>query len=80
MSVQDQTSPGERGDDPDLTGADAALRRAARRVRREAAAAGRAVVLFRDGEIVWEKPGRECHPKERKADGYKAVKEYGTCR
>ena len=71
MSVQDRISPGERGDDPDLAGADAALRRAARRVRREAAAARREVVVFKDGEIVWEKPSRECHTKERKADGYK---------
>ena len=69
MSVQDRISPGERGDDQDLAGADAALRRAAERVRREAAAAGRAVVVFRDGEIVWEKPGRECLPQGRSIAG-----------
>ena len=69
MSGQDRTSPGERGDDPDLAGADAALRRAAERVRREAAAAGRAVVVFRDGEIVWEKPGRERLPQGRSIAG-----------
>ena len=53
MSVQDRIASEERGDDLDLAGADAALRREAERVRREAAAAGRAVVVFRDGEIVW---------------------------
>ena len=69
MSVQDRISPGERGDDLDLEGADVALRRAAERIRREAAAAGRAVVVFKDGEIVWEKPGREYLPQERSIDG-----------
>ena len=69
MSVQDRISPGEHGDDPDLAGADTALRRAAERVRREAAAAGRAVVVFRDGEVVWEKPGREYLPQGRSIDG-----------
>ena len=68
MSVQDRRSPGERGDDPDLAGADAALRRAAERVRREAAAAGQAVVVFKDGEVVWEKPGREYLPQGRSID------------
>ena len=57
MSVHGRKSSGELGD-PDLTGADAALRRAGERARREAAAAGQAVVVFIDGEIVWEKPGR----------------------
>ena len=69
MSAHDRTWQGKRGDDPDLTGADAALRRAAERVRREAAAAGRAVVVFRDGEVVWEKPGREYLPQGRSIDG-----------
>ena len=45
--------------DPDLTGVEAALRRAAARARQEAAAAGGEVVVIRDGKIVWEKPGRE---------------------
>ena len=69
MSVQDRRSPGKRGDDLDLAGADAALRRAAERIRREAAAAGRAVVVFKDGEIVWEKPGREYLTPRRNTDG-----------
>lgn len=68
MSAHDRTSPGELGG-LGLAGADAALRRAAERVRREAAAAGRTVVVFRDGEIVWEKPGRECLPQGRNTDG-----------
>ena len=45
--------------DPDLTGVEAALRRAAAHARRQAAAAGGEVVVFRDGEVVREKPGRE---------------------
>ena len=69
MSVQNRIPPGERRDDSDLAGADEALRRAAERVRREAAAAGRAVVVFRDGEIIWEKPGREYLPQGRSTDG-----------
>ena len=69
MSVQDRISPGEREDDSGLAGADAALRRAAERVRREAAAAGQAVVVFKDGEVVWEKPGREYLTQGRSIDG-----------
>ena len=46
----------------DTAGIEAALRRAAARARREAAAAGVAVVTFQDGEIVHEKPGREPAP------------------
>ena len=65
MSVHDRAGHGERGDDPDLAGADAALLRAAQRARREAAATGRTVVVFKDGEIVWEKPGEEYFPQER---------------
>ena len=68
VSAHDRTSPGELGD-PDLVGADAALLRAAERTRREAAAAGRRVVVFQDGEIVWEKPGREYLPPGRNTDG-----------
>ena len=69
MSAHDRIQPGERGDDPDLAGADAALRRAGERARREAAVAGQAVVVFIDGEIVWEKPGREYLPQERNIEG-----------
>ena len=67
MSEHDRIPPGEFGD-PDPAGADAALRRAGERARREAAAAGQAVVVFEDGEIVWETPGREYLPQERNAD------------
>ena len=55
MTEQDRTPPG----DPGFNGVEAALRRAAARARREAAAAGVAVVVFQDGKIVLEKPGRE---------------------
>ena len=68
MSAHDRTSPRELGD-PDLVGAYAALLRAAERVRREAVASGRPVVVFRDGEIVWEKPGQEHLPPERNTNG-----------
>ena len=68
MSAHERIPPGELGD-PDPTGADAALRRAGERARRVAAAAGQAVVVFENGEIVWEKPGREYLPQERNRDG-----------
>ena len=55
MTERDRTPPG----DPGFNGVEAALRRAAARARREAAAAGVAVVVFQDGKIVLEKPGRE---------------------
>ena len=50
-------------------GADAALLWTAQRVRREAAALGRTMVVFKDEEIVWEKPGREYLPQGRNIDG-----------
>ena len=68
VSVHGRKSSGELGD-PGLTGADAALRRAGERARREAAAAGQAEVVFKDGEIIWEKPGREYLPQERNIEG-----------
>lgn len=55
VSPRDGASAAPPGD-PDFTGVDAALRRVAARARREAAAAGVAVVTFRDGEIVLENP------------------------
>ena len=45
--------------DPDCTGVEVALRRPAARARRQPAAVGGEVVMFRDGEVVREKPGRE---------------------
>ena len=41
--------------DPDLVGAEIALRRAAERVRQRAAEIGNTVVVVRDGKVVWEK-------------------------
>ena len=54
MSSQNQ-KPTKKPRDPDLVGADIALRRAAERVRRRAAETGSSVVVFRDGKVVWEK-------------------------
>ena len=71
MSVNARMWHGERGDDPDLAGADAALLRAAQRARREAAVTGRTVVVFKDGEIVWEKAVEEYLPQERDTGGDK---------
>ena len=71
MSAHERIPPGELGD-PDPTGADAALRRAGERARRVAAAAGQAVVVFENGEIAWEKPGREYLPQGRNIDGDEA--------
>lgn len=58
MTTQDRASTAPPGD-PDFTGVEAALRRAAARARRQAAAAGGEVIVFRDGKVVREKPGRE---------------------
>ena len=54
MSSQNQKST-KKPRDPDLVGAEIALRRAAERVRRRAAETGSAVVVVRDGKVVWEK-------------------------
>ena len=54
MSSQNQKST-KKPRDPDLVGAEVALRRAAERVRRRAAETGSAVVVVRDGKVVWEK-------------------------
>ena len=51
--------PAAPSGDPDCTGVEAALRRAAARARRQPAAAGGEVVVFQGGEVVREKPGRE---------------------
>ena len=66
VSPRDGASAAPPGD-PGFTGVDAALRRAAARARREGAAAGAPVVMFREGEIVLEKPVREsgCAPSRR---------------
>lgn len=54
MSSQNQKST-KKSRDPDLVGAEIALRRAAERVRRRAAETGSTVVVVRDGKVVWEK-------------------------
>ena len=54
MSSQDRKST-KKPRDPDFVGAEIALRRAAERVRQRAAETGSAVVVFRDGKVVWEK-------------------------
>ena len=54
MNSQNQKST-EKPRDPDLVGAEVALRRAAERVRQRAAETGSAVVVVRDGKVVWEK-------------------------
>ena len=46
----------EHAPDPDIVGAEAALRRAAERARRRAAACGNDIAIFQDGKIVWVKP------------------------
>ena len=56
MTARDRMPAAPSGD-PDCTGG--ALRRAVARARRQAAATGGEVVVFRDGEVVREKPGRE---------------------
>ena len=61
MSAHDRKSSEESGD-LDLQWVETALRRAAARVRGDAAAVGGTVVVYRDGKIVWEKPGPEWLP------------------
>lgn len=51
--------PPERDRDPDFVGADAALRRAAERAHRRAAACGNLIAIFEDGKVVWVKPDVE---------------------
>lgn len=55
MRVPDR-EPVETLGDPDFTGVDAALRRAGRRARRQAALAGEPVAVYENGEIVLEHP------------------------
>ena len=45
--------------DPDLAGAEAAMRRAAERARRRAAENGGAIAKFEEGEVVWVKADDE---------------------
>ena len=54
MNSQNQKST-KKPRDPDLVGAEVALRRAAERVRQRAAETGSTVVVVRDGKVVWEK-------------------------
>ncbi len=49
----------EKSRDPDLVGAEAAMRRAAERARRRADETSGAVAVFKNGQIVKEKPGKE---------------------
>ncbi|MDE2741283.1 MAG: hypothetical protein OXI58_06830 [Gemmatimonadota bacterium] len=68
MSSQNQKST-KKSRDPDLVGAEIALRRAAERVRQRAAETGSTVVVVRDGKVVWEKVnGTSCDEIE---DGHK---------
>ncbi len=56
MSSQNQKST-RKPRDPDLVGAEVAMRRAARRARRRAAETTGSVAVFKDGKIVQEKVG-----------------------
>ena len=51
--------PAEPARDPDLAGAEAAMRRAAERARRRAAENGTRVALYENGEIVWVELDRD---------------------
>ena len=56
MSSQNQKST-QKPRDPDLAGAEVAMRRAAKRARRRAAETTGSVAVFKDGKIVQEKIG-----------------------
>ncbi|MBE9241229.1 hypothetical protein [Synechocystis salina] len=45
-----------REEDPDILGAESALRRAGQKARERAKQAGIGVIIFKDGEIVEEMP------------------------
>ena len=51
--------PAEPARDPDLAGAEVAMRRAAERARRRAAENGTRLALYENGKIVWVKPDRD---------------------
>lgn len=55
MQKQGDQGTTQKQRDPDLVGAEIALRRAAERVRQRAAETGSTVVVVRDGKVVWEK-------------------------
>ena len=56
-------TPTELAEHPRLAGALAALNRAAQRASEIAARTRTYVVVVRDGELMWEVPGREYFPK-----------------
>ena len=49
----------EKSRDPDLVGAEVAMRRAAERARRRAEETAGTVAVFKDGRIVQEKPSKQ---------------------
>jgi len=49
----------EKSRDPDLVGAEVAMRRAAELARRRAEETAGAVAVFKDGKIVQEKPSKK---------------------
>jgi len=50
----------EKRRDPDLAGAEIAMRRAAERARRRAEETGGTVTVVKNGKIVQEKPADQC--------------------
>ena len=58
MSSQNQKST-RKPRDPDLAGAEVAMRRAAKRARRRAAETTGSVAVYKDGKIVQEKLSKE---------------------
>ncbi len=57
MSSQNQKST-RKPRDPDLVGAEDAMRRAAKRARRRAAETTGSMAVYKDGKIVQEKVGK----------------------
>ena len=58
MSTQNEKSA-EKPRDPDFAGADAAMRRAAKRARRRAGETTGTVTVYKNGKIVQEKVGKD---------------------
>ncbi len=57
MTARERSSqdPGSKPRDPDIVGAEAALRRAAVKARERAFRTTGKVAVFKDGRVVWEK-------------------------
>ena len=64
---QENRQPAKKSRDRDLIGAEAAMLRASERARRRAMETTGSVVIFRDGEIVWEEDIKKIFPEDNES-------------